>query len=107
MSIALILLGLGLWKLKEWGRKGSIAYAVLSVFCTVGSSVYNTIYVIPQSLAITSQTLNQTGSKDVLQMISLATVVGVACVTLVINIIIAVYLTRPSVKYAFGHPPIA
>ena len=101
MSIILALLGFGLWGLKEWGRKGSVVFAIFSIVWGLLNVGGYLVFVAPRMAQIMSASAGQQVPPEFIKWYSMAIVPGCACILLCFYIFVAIYLTRPKVKAAF------
>jgi hypothetical protein len=53
LAAVLVLAGIGLWKMRDWGRSLSLAWAVLTMLYRIGQLVYNATVLGPVTLKIT------------------------------------------------------
>ena len=102
-SAILAALGFGLWGLKEWARKGSIVYTIFMILYGIIVGVISAVFILPKQMEITLLAQGvPLASKDTAVWIAIAVQAGISCVMILIEVLIAFYLTRPKVKAAFA-----
>jgi hypothetical protein len=104
LSIVLIALGFGLWKLKDWARSGMVVYSVLAGLWTIFGGVVNMIYIVPKSMEIAMAAQSQKVPPEIMKGAMIGAMIGGGCMLVFIfgvYIAIAIYLTRANVKDAF------
>ncbi len=104
LSIVLIVLGTGLWKLKDWARSSMAIYAVLAALWTIAGGTLNMIYIAPKTMEIAMAAQPQKLPPEALKMMTLVMYGMGGCFLVLffgVYIGIAVYLTRANVKEAF------
>jgi hypothetical protein len=106
MSIILIALGFGLWKLKEWARSGAVVFSIFSSVWTIASGGFGLIYIVPRVLraAMAATPTPEKMPDNMLDAIVTGTVIFTGAVYLVlvgVYIAVAIYLSKPAVKDAF------
>lgn len=108
LAIILMTLGIGLWQLKEWARKGMVIYAILISLWTLLSGTFSMIYVTPKAMEIAMAAQmaaqNQKMPADAMKMVMFSTMAATGCMLVLIFCVyigVAIYLTRARVKDAF------
>ena len=99
-TIVLAIAGIGLLKLKSWGRSLSLGYAAYSVVMQIVGVVVSYIFLIQPAMALAEQ-----GNDPQAQGQMVGAIVGGAvggCIGLVYPILLAFFMFRPNVKAAFG-----
>ena len=102
-SIVLAIAGIGLLKLKSWGRSLSLGYAAYAIVMQIVGLVVTYIFLIQPAMALAEQ-----GNDPQAQGQMVGTIVGGAiggCFGLVYPILLAFFMFRPNVKAAFGAAP--
>jgi hypothetical protein len=99
-SIVLAIAGIGLLKLKSWGRSLSLGYAAYAIVMNIVGFVVSYIFIIQPAVALAEQGNNPEAQG---QMIG-AIVGGIAggCFGFVYPVLLAFFMFRPNVKAAFG-----
>ena len=99
-SIVLAIAGVGLLKLKSWGRSLSLGYAAYSIVMQIVGVVVSYIFVIQPAVALAEQ-----GNDPQAQTQMFAAIFGGAvggCLGLIYPFLLAFFMFRPTVKSAFG-----
>lgn len=99
-SIVSIVLGVGLWGLKEWARKGTVAYCLFQIVFGIVGTVLNLIFIAPAQAANIPPTW-QFSAESYRLTVMIATPLCPS-ILILIHILIAVYLTRPKTKLMFA-----
>lgn len=102
-TIVLAIAGIGLLKLKSWGRSLSLGYAAYSVVMQIVGVVVSYIFLIQPAIALAEQ-----GNDPQAQGQMVGAIVGGAvggCIGLVYPVLLAFFMFRPNVKAAFGATP--
>lgn len=97
-SIVLIIAGVGLMMMKDWGRKVSIGYGIYAILMCITAALVNVIFLIPPLL----KEAGGAGSETMAGVIGGAVggTVGV-CASIIYPVLLIVFMTRPGVVEAF------
>ena len=106
VSLGVIALGFGLWKLKEWARAGTVVYCIFAAVWAVVGGALNMIYITPKAMQIAFANTPSPNKipAEMIKNIVLVSQITAVVLTLVmcgIYIFIAVYMAKPTVKDAF------
>ncbi|MEI6236514.1 MAG: hypothetical protein WCT04_25945 [Planctomycetota bacterium] len=104
ISAVSVALGSGLWRMKEWARKGMVVYYCVTAVWTLVGGIFSTIYITPKIMEISMAMQPQKLPAGVMDGIKLGSMIGAGVMILLfcgVYIFIAQYLARPSVKAAF------
>ena len=99
-TIVLAIAGIGLLKLKSWGRSLSLGYAAYAIVMNIVGFVVSYIFIIQPAVALAEQ-----GNDPQAQGQMIGTIVGGAvggCLGLIYPFLLAFFMFRPNVKAAFG-----
>ena len=116
LSIVLIIAGIGLLQMRQWGRVLSILYAVVSIVVKIAYAVYSFVLVLPVSREVNQivfqqirgQAMNrqeQAMMEAMMNMVETMSVVGaivVPLVTLAYPVVVLVIMFLKSTRQAFA-----
>ncbi len=102
-SCMLCLAGVGLLKLKSWGRSLSIAYAIYGILASLAGAAMCTFVMLPAMNEV-ARTL-QPAEAIVVKAVGFGSILGALSATLY-PVILLIFVTRPKFKEAFRAPSI-
>jgi hypothetical protein len=99
-TIVLAIAGIGLLKLKSWGRSLSLGYAAYAIVMLIAGLVVSYIFIVQPAVALAEQ---GNDPQDQQQMvIQLVTFTAQGCLGFIYPFLLAFFMFRPNVKAAFG-----
>ena len=101
-TIVLAIAGIGLLKLKSWGRSLSLGYAAYSIVMQIVGVVVSYIFLIQPAMALAEQGNDPQAQRQMFESIGGAVI---RCLSLIYPILLAFFMFRPNVKAAFGAAP--
>ncbi len=105
LSCAVLLIaGIGLLGLKEWGRKTSLGYAIYAIVFGILSGVINFVFLFGPLFA---SARHQQGPEAIGAMLGVMSGILGEIFGMIYRILLLTFMTRPKVKRAFRHstPP--
>jgi hypothetical protein len=111
LSVALLVSGIGLLKLRPWARTLALVYAVVSILETIGSIIYESLFTMPilkefvaGERARPGLTPDEKMGYDMMEMIGNFAVFA-PLIIVIFPIVVLIILLRPSVRAAFSDAP--
>jgi hypothetical protein len=111
LSVALVVSGIGLLKLRPWARTLALAYAVISILETICSIVYELLFAMPVLREFVAGERARPGLKAEEKMVfDMMEIVGnfavfAPLIILIFPIVVLIILLRPNVRAAFSDLP--
>lgn len=94
-AVVLIASGIGLFKMKLWGRSLALVYAVYAIVATIVGNVANYFFIFKP---VMEQAVGGNDMQDLAVMSGILGGVVGGCIALILPIAILIYFLRPSVK---------
>lgn len=102
-TIVLAIAGIGLLKLKSWGRSLSLGYAAYSIVMLIVGLVVSYIFIIQPAVALAEQGDDPQHQQQM--VVQLVTFTAQGCFGFIYPFLLAFFMFRPNVKAAFGAGP--
>jgi len=110
LSVCLLVAGIGLLRMRAWGRSLSLLYAVLSILYKIGSIVYILLYTLPAMQALAKEFAGGDPQSKLmglwLQFAAYFAVLSLAA-QMLYPVFVLIAMLVPSVRAAFGGEPLA